>query len=119
MQDFEKLKVWQNAHRLTLGVYQATHCYPKEELFGLTSQMRRASSSIGANIAEGCGRVGTGDLGRFLSIALGSASELQYHLRLSRDLSLLKEAEYAELAGQVLQVKKMIAALIERVRSDN
>ena len=87
------LKVWSKAHRLTLAVYRCTKRFPKEELFGLTGQIRRASASIGANIAEGCGRA-DGEFGRFLQIAVGSAGELQYHLILSRDLSFLAEPEY-------------------------
>jgi hypothetical protein len=76
---FRDLKVWEKAHQLTLQVYKATASFPKEEMFGLTSQIRRAAASIPANIAEGCGRSGDAELGRFLQIAMGSASELEYH----------------------------------------
>ena len=87
MQDFKNLKVWEKAHRLTLDVYQVNADLPTEEMYGLTSQMRRASASIGANIAEGCGRRGDDEIStRFLQIACGSASELEYHLLLARDL---------------------------------
>ncbi|HEX2712253.1 MAG TPA: four helix bundle protein, partial [Candidatus Acidoferrales bacterium] len=83
MKDYRELKVWQRAHDLTLAVYQATGSFPREELYGLTTQMRRASSSIAANLAEGCGRGGDAELNRFCSIASGSASELQYFLLLA------------------------------------
>jgi four helix bundle protein len=83
MQDFRKLVAWRKAHELTLRVYDVTASFPKDEVYGLTSQMRRASSSIPANIAEGCGRNGNAELARFVYIALGSASELEYHLLLA------------------------------------
>ena len=98
MKDFRELKVWQRAHELTLAVYQVTASFPREELYGLTAQMRRASSSIGANLAEGCGRDGGAELNRFCSIALGSASELQYFLLLAKDLHLLAGGDYDRLA---------------------
>jgi four helix bundle protein len=87
MQNFKELKVWQKAHRLTLDVYKVTTRFPKDEMFGLTSQMRRSSASIPTNIAEGCGRDSRAELARFLSIAMGSASELEYQLILAKDLT--------------------------------
>ena len=95
MRDFKDLVVWEKAHGLTLELYAVTRTFPKEELYGITSQIRRSAASIGANLAEGCGRRGDGEFGRFLLIAMGSASELTYHLLLARDLHLLKEADYA------------------------
>jgi four helix bundle protein len=86
MRDFRELKVWQKAHRLTLAVYQITSGFSWEELYGLTSQLRRASSSISANLAEGCERKGVAEFARYCSIAMGSASELEYHLLLARAL---------------------------------
>jgi len=77
MKDFRELKVWEKAHQLTLSVYQVTRNYPKEETYGLTSQIRRASASIPANIAEGCGKAGDADLARYMQIAMGSSSELE------------------------------------------
>src|SRR5436190_22292131 len=97
MKDFRSLIVWQKAHEHTLAIYKATARSPKEEMYGLTSQMRRCSSSIGANIAEGCGRRGNAELHRFLQIASGSASELDYHLLLARDLGFLGDSDYQEL----------------------
>ncbi len=117
MQDFHTLKVWEKAHQLTLDVYRATVGFPKEELYGLTSQIRRASSSIPANIAEGCGRGGNPELKQFLNIALGSASELEYHLLLARDLNYLNTSDYEHLANSTVEVKKMLTALIGKVKT--
>jgi four helix bundle protein len=97
MEDFKDLRVWTKAHELTLYVYQKTRSFPKEEMYGLTSQMRRSAASVGANIAEGCGRRSDGEMRRFLQIARGSANELEYHLLLAKDLHLLQDAEFAEL----------------------
>jgi four helix bundle protein len=94
MRDFRELKVWQKAHQLTLAIYQTTASFPREERYGLTSQLRRACSSIPANLAEACGRNGDAEFARFCSIAMGSASELEYHLLLARDLKLLQAGEY-------------------------
>ena len=92
MKDFRNLKVWEKAHLLTLAVYKASAGFPRQELFGLTSQMRHCSSSIGANIAEGCGKRGNNEFQRFLQISSGSASELDYHFLLARDLEFIEEA---------------------------
>jgi four helix bundle protein len=118
MQSFRNLKVWEKAHAVTLDVYGASRSFPKDELFGLTSQMRRASASIGANIAEGSCRKGDTEFGRFLQIAVGSASELEYHLLLARDLRILAATDYERLSGGVVEVKKMLASLIRSCRSD-
>jgi four helix bundle protein len=116
MKDFKDLKVWTRAHEMTMGIYQETRCFPKEELYGLTSQIRRAAASIGANIAEGCGRRSDGELTRFLQIARGSASELEYHLLLARDLNLLAEDSFRKLDGQVTEVQRMLTSLVQRVQ---
>jgi four helix bundle protein len=118
MKDFRDLKVWEKAHSLTLSCYQVTKLFPREEIFGLVSQIRRASSSIPANIAEGCGRRGNAELHRFLQIAMGSASELEYHLLLSRDLGYLSVERYQEMQPQIEEVKKMLASLIRKVDSE-
>jgi four helix bundle protein len=116
VQDFKKLRVWQKAHNLTLAVYRATSTFPRDESFGLTRQLRRCSGSIGANIAEGCGRNGAPELARFLAIAMGSASELEYHLLLARDLHFLNDESYGELSQGVTDVKRMLASLSRKVR---
>ena len=118
MKDFRDLQVWAKSHALTLTVYRATSSFPKEELYGLTSQMRRSSASIPANIAEGCGRSGNGEFHRFLQISTGSASELEYHILLARDLGFLAQGDFESLTGQVQEVKKMLAGLIKRVESE-
>jgi len=91
MKDYKSFIVWQKSHQLTLDVYKALNTFPKEELFGLTSQMKRSSSSIPTNIAEGCGRNSDKDFARFLIIAFGSANELEYQFILSRDLSFIND----------------------------
>src|SRR5690348_3629107 len=115
MKDFRDLRVWQAAHQLTLAIYKMTAKFPREELYGLTSQIRRCSSSIAGNIAEGCGRRGNAELHRFLQIAAGSASELDYHLLLARDLHFLQEPEYRESAGLLLEVRRMLTSLSRKV----
>ena len=118
MKDFRSLNVWHKAHELTLATYKATKQFPKEELYGLTSQIRRASSSIPANIAEGCGKNSNADFSRFLQIAFGSASEVEYHLLLARDLEMLDGEAYSHLESKLLEVKRMLASLIGKVRSE-
>jgi four helix bundle protein len=116
VKDFKDLRVWSKAHSLTIDVYRATRLFPREELFGLTSQMRRASSSIGANIAEGTGRKSDGELTRFLHIARGSAAELEYHLLLAHDLDFLSEIVHSVLAKKTDEVQRMLTALIQQVQ---
>ena len=116
MKDFKDLRVWSKAHSVTISVYKVTREFPREELFGITSQMRRAASSIGANIAEGTGRRSDGELTRFLHIARGSAAELEYHLLLARDLDLLPNAKFDVLRKQVDEVQRMLTSLIQQVQ---
>ena len=118
MRDFRKLNVWHKAHQLTLDVYVATKRFPKDELYGLTSQSRRSAASIPANIAEACGRGGDGDFSRFLQIAAGSASELEYHLLLAHDLNLLDHQTHEQLAASVREVKQMLTSFIQKVKRD-
>jgi len=106
--DFRKLKVWEKAHGVTLDVYRATVTFPREEMYGLTSQLRRAAASIGANIAEGCGRRTDGEMCRFLQIARGSASELEYHILLARDLQFLDEEEFQKLSAHADELQRML-----------
>ena len=118
MKDFHELKVWQKAHQLTLAVYRATAAFPREELYGLTSQLRRACSSIAANLAEGCGRNGDAEFARFCSMAMGSASELEYHLLLARDLKLIQPKKYEELAPRTTELKRMLTALLHKLNAE-
>ena len=117
MKGFRELKVWHKAHELTLAVYGTTRRFPREELYGLTSQMRRSTASVAANIAEGCGRRSDGEMSRFLQIARGSASEVEYHVLLAHDLHLLEEDEYRHLSQQSDEVQRMLTALMQRFRS--
>lgn len=118
MKDFRQLKVWHKAHALTLLAYEVTAGFPKYELYGLTSQIRRASYSIPSNIAEGCGRSGNPELHRFLNISAGSASELQYQWLLARDLKFLSDVQYQLLDTRTTEVKRMLSGLIEHVAAD-
>ncbi len=118
MKDFHDLQVWQKAHQLTLIVYRLTASFPRDERYGLTTQLRRSSSSIAANLAEGCGRNGDAELARFCSIAMGSASELEYHLLLANDLNLIKATDYAQLAQQTTEVKRMLTGLLHKLTAD-
>jgi four helix bundle protein len=118
MRDFHSLKVWQKAHQVTLRVYTATKRFPKDELYGLTSQVRRSATSIPTNVAEGCGRSGQAELARFLNIAMGSASELEYQLLLARDLKLLDADEHQSLSGDVIEVKRMLTSLVQKLKAE-
>ena len=117
MRNYKDLRVWDEAHQLTLAVYRATHSFPKEERFGLTSQIRRSSASIAANLAEGCGRRSDGEMARYVQIAMGSGSELSYHLLLAKDLGFLMKEHYAGIASRVESVMKMLSALSGKLRS--
>ncbi|MFN6965103.1 MAG: four helix bundle protein [Pyrinomonadaceae bacterium] len=118
MKDFRKLAVWQKSHELALAVYSVTGTFPREEMFGLTSQLRRATASIPANIAEGCGKATDSDFARFLQIAFGSACEVEYHLILSRDLRYIGGEKYEELNTGLVEIKRMLASLISTVRAE-
>lgn len=117
MQDFKQLRVWEKAHQLALCIYKESKTYPRDEIFGITSQTRRAVVSIAANIAEGCGRQSNNDLARYLNISLGSANETEYLLLLSRDLGYLKIEQSEQYIDQINEIKAMLIKLIERVRS--
>jgi four helix bundle protein len=119
LQDFKNLKVWQKSHQLTLSIYQTTRIFPKEELYGLTSQVRRSSASIPANIAEGCGRATNRELARFLQIAMGSASELEYHLLLARDLNIIELNNYENLHNNLIEIKCMLTSFIRKLKANN
>lgn len=118
MRDFRQIQVWGKAHKFTLEIYKISARFPKEELYGLTSQLRRASASIPANIAEGFGRGGNVELARFLQIGMGSAYEVEYHILLARDLCFLNATVYDKLQEQIVEVKRMLAALLVKVRTD-
>ena len=118
MQDFRRLQVWSKGHELALAVYRATQSFPREERYGLTSQLRRAAASVGANIAEGCGRGSDADFARCLRIAMGSASEVEYQLLLAYDLDMLEASQHQRLTKQCTEVKRMLSALIRKLTAD-
>jgi four helix bundle protein len=118
LKDFRDLKVCQKAHELTLAVCRVTTTFPREELYGLTSQLQRYSSSIPANLAEGCGRNGNAEFARYCSIAMGSASELEYHLLLAKDLKLIKPKDHEELDQLATELKRMLTALFLKLKAD-
>ena len=117
MQNYKNLNVWVKSHEITLKIYSLTKGFPKEEINSLTSQIRRCSSSIPANIAEGCGKNSNKDLGRFLNIALGSANETEYFLLLSKDLGYLTLEDHQLLEKTINEIKAMLISLIQKVRS--
>ena len=116
MKDFKELKVWRKAYDLSLAVYEASRSFPREEMYGLTSQLRRAAVSIGANIAEGCGRRSDGELVRFLQIARGSASEVEHHLLLARDLKFLQAATHQNIEKRLQEVQRMLTSLVSSIQ---
>lgn len=117
MQNYKELKVWENSHLFVLDIYRVTKNFPKDETYGITNQIRRASASIPANIAEGCGKNSQLDLANFLNIALGSSNEVDYFLLLCKDLSYVKEAEFVDLEDRINAIKAMLINLITKVRS--
>lgn len=116
MRNYKDLLVWEKAHRLVLSIYRSTRAFPTEERYRLTSQIRRASASIPANLAEGCGRRSEGEMARFIQIAMGSGAELSYHLLLARDLGLLKNCDYSVLERDLSEVMRMLSSLSSRLR---
>lgn len=118
MKSFIDLQVWQKAHALTLASYKTTDTFPRQEMYGLTSQIRRCAASVAANIAEGCGKRGNAEFQRFLGIALSSASELEYHFLLAYDLNFVNDADYMPLNAKVVEIKRMLTSLIMKVESD-
>lgn len=117
MQGFRNLLVWQKAHQLTLSVYKATELFPKDELYGLTSQMRRSAASIPTNLAEGSGRGSDTEFARFAQISMGSASELEYQLLLAYDLKFLNQDSYQQLNSSLNEVQRMLNAFIKKLRT--
>jgi four helix bundle protein len=119
MQKTENLKVARHARKLAVLVYRVTEAFPRDERFGLTAQMRRAAVSIGSNIAEGCGRSGDRELVRFVRIASGSASELEFQTLLAMDLGFASVSALERLLDAVDQEKRMLARLVVGIRERN
>lgn len=118
MKDFRQLKVWEKSHALTLAIYKATEKFPKQELYALTNQIQRASVSIPANIAEGCGKNTDAELARYFQIAMGSSSELEYLLLLARDLDYFPDDSYTTLNTNLIEVRKMLNAFLQTLRAN-
>ena len=108
MQDYHKLAIWERSHLLAVEIYKITQLFPREELFGQTSQLRRAVASIPTNIAEGCGRNSRAELAQFLNIAAGSASEVEYELLLAKDTGYLTQKQYDSLSKEIIEIRSMI-----------
>ena len=118
MRNHRDLQVWNKAYALTLEIYKVSRSFPKEELYGLTSQMRRAAISVGANLAEGCGRRSNAEMGRFVRIAMGSAAELDHHLLLCKDLGFLSEVDHRQFLANLTEVRKMLSALLDSITNE-
>jgi four helix bundle protein len=112
IQDYKELDVWKKSIALTTEIYKLTVPFPDTERYGLTSQIRRASTSIAANIAEGWGRGSTGEYIQFLAVARGSLLELETHLIIARNLNLLTPEEFGEVAKPLGDIGKMLDRLI-------
>jgi four helix bundle protein len=119
MKDFRTLNVWQKSHKLAVIIYKLTNKFPKEELYGITSQLRRSIVSIPTNIAEGCGRGSDKDFAKFVQIALGSASESEYLILLSQELGLIKEDSTDDLIEKICEIKRMLTALVKNLHKSN
>ncbi|MBP7482497.1 MAG: four helix bundle protein [Lacunisphaera sp.] len=117
MKDYRKIQVWRRSHDLTVEIYRLTKLFPKDEMFGLTSQMRRAASSIPANIAEGAGREGDPEFKRFLIIALGSASELDYFILLGHELGYIEPTAAKQAAAEILEIRRMLGGFVQKLKA--
>jgi four helix bundle protein len=118
MRNFRDLQIWERSHGFTLAIYRVTQAFPKAEIYGLMSQMRRSASSIPTNIAEGCGRSTEKDFARFLDNAMGSASELEYQLILARDLEYIAQDTYEKTNNELVEIKRMLNAFIQKLRAN-
>ena len=116
MRNFQELVIWQKSHQITLKIYSITAGFPSQEMFGLTSQMRRSAASISTNIAEGCGKNSNAEMKRFLFISTGSSSELEYQLILAKDLNYIDVAIFNELQSEVVITRRMIYSFAEKIK---
>lgn len=114
--NFTDLKAWEESHSLVIMLYRVTKGYPKDEIFGITNQMRRAAVSITSNIAEGFGRQTYREKAQFYSVAFGSLTELQNQLMISRDVGYMSTKEYGEFEDQYLICQKLICGLIKSTK---
>ena len=116
MRDFRKYNIWELSHKLTLDIYTVSREFPQNESYSIVSQIRRASASIPTNIAEGCGRDSDAEFNRFLTIALGSASEVEYQLILSKDLNYINETSFINLTEEINIIKRKIYSLKQKLK---
>jgi len=117
VKDFCDIIVRQRSHLLTVEIYRLTKLFPKEETYGLTSQLRRCASSIPANIAEGCGRDGDAELKRFMNISLGSACELDYFILLGSELGYIEASTASRAAEEILEIRRMLGSFIQKLKA--
>ena len=119
MLNFKDLAIWQRSHKLTIDIYHATLKFPKEEIYGLTSQIRRAVASIPTNIAEGCGRRTNAELANFLNIASGSASEVEYEILLAKEVGYITAEQCEVWTKEIGEIRSMLAAYMKRLKTEN
>jgi len=117
MLNFKDLEIWKRSHKLTLEIYKATQLFPKEEVFGLTSQIRRAVSSIPTNIAEGCGRRTNAELANFLNIASGSASEVEYEILLAKEVGYITAEQCDAWTREIGEIRSMLVAYMKKLKN--
>ena len=117
MQNYQELRVWQKSHTFVLEIYKLTDDFPKNETFGLISQMRRSAVSVPANLAEGCGKKVTPDIANFFQISLGSLHETEYYLLLARDLRYITNEVFEIRDLEIKEIKAMLISLIKTIRS--
>ncbi len=118
MQDYKNLKVWGKSNQFVIELYKVTRDFPKNEMYGLTSQIRRASVSIPANLAEGCGKDSQMELARYATIASGSASEVEYLIELSHQLSYIDKNKFNRLSNEIAEIKKMLRAFVDKIKKN-
>lgn len=116
MKNYKKLIVWQKAHENVVDIYKVSKFFPREEQYGLTSQIRRAAMSVPTNIAEGCGKFTENDFAKYLQDAQGSIQEVEYLTLLACDLEYLKKEAYEKLEKQIGEIKAMLISLIKKIR---
>lgn len=116
MQNFRNLLVWKKAHELVLEIYKLTADFPREELFGLRTQLRKTSVDIAAFIAEGCGKMNDADFAKCIGIALGNANRLEYYALVAEDLKLWPDGTYEPLNGRIVEVSKMLGSLYQTLQ---
>lgn len=113
MNNFRKLKIWNKSIELATDIYELTSQYPKSELYGLTSQIRRSVVSISSNIAEGAGRESKKEFKQFLNIAIGSSYELETQLLISANLGFISDSDYKRIEKELIKIEKMIYSLVK------